>query len=140
MDLDELTPEERFAHEDEAIFVTRDLAAGIPEEEIIEQLLQLEWSESAAWKFVGRAKKELQLHRSSPKGRRQVVDIYFRQMVGGAVLTLIGVLLALYSLVAPSSLGFGITAIFYGKIFTGLVLFSTGRTKWKIYRGDDVGR
>ena len=72
--MDELSPEERFAHDAEDVFVPRDLADGVPEDEIVAKLVALGWDEDRARRFVEQYDVEQQPLTLSPEVRARLVN------------------------------------------------------------------
>jgi len=64
---DELTPEQRFAADDSEAMVHRELSRGRSREELIIELMRLDWSAPAAASFVDRVADDMRRHRSRPK-------------------------------------------------------------------------
>ena len=129
---DELSPAERFAHEDEHVFVPRDLASGVPEEEIVRKLVRLDWSPEQAVNYVRGFQRELQMIRESPESQAELADRYFRMMLGGIALTIFGVFLTAATVFAP--VGGSIVVVFVGLIAGGSAVASRGYSKWTALR------
>src|SRR4051794_31389025 len=86
---DELTPEQKFAAENPEKWVPGDLAKGRDREDILAELLRLDWTPKAAEALIERA-ADLERYRASPEERHRLVREAFRQMIGGLVLGVIG--------------------------------------------------
>lgn len=134
---DEPTPEQRFAAEAPEKWVPRDLARGRSREDIVADLLRLDWTSDDAAAFVDRAAADLARYRSSPEGRADLVRESFRQMVGGFTLSAVGAALFIWAVV-NESLPAGVGVAGFVLVIVGLVRGSRGYLRWSTYRGDDL--
>jgi hypothetical protein len=130
---DELTPEQKFAGEDAETMVPRALMLGRSPEEVVADLVALDWSPEAARALVARAAEDLKRFQESPESRRQLLGEARNQMVGGCLLGLIGAgLTASTFLFALAGAPFFIVA--FGLLLGGLVLAGRGWGRWRFYR------
>jgi hypothetical protein len=70
---EELTPEQKFAQDDPETLVPRELARGRTRDEIVADLVRLDWSEGAARATVDRIADEFERYTASPESRAQLV-------------------------------------------------------------------
>jgi len=132
---DELTPEQKFAAEDAETKVPRELLQGRSQEEIVADLIKLDWSPAAANAFVARVVDDLRRFQASPESRQRLVAEAWWQFVGGAILALLSVgLTASTFLFALAGSGFFVVA--FGLFFGGLILAGRGWARWRLYRGN----
>jgi hypothetical protein len=132
---DELTPAERFAHEEEYVFVPRDLSQGVSEDEIVAKLARLEWDPAKALAYVRQFQVEQQLWQGSPEERQGLVQHYYRQMLMGALLAGAGLLVTVLTFLVAIGHG-GIFVGLFGLIAVGLFMLVNGSSKWRLYRRD----
>lgn len=130
---DELTPEQKFAADDSEAMVSRALTRGRRQEEIVAELLRLDWSPEAARTMVARVANDLARFQHSPESRRQLVREARRQMFLGIATSIMGVLLTITTLFGAGALPFFIVT--YGLILVGLVVAGRGWARWRLYRG-----
>jgi hypothetical protein len=134
---DELTPEQRFAAEDAETLVPRALLLGKRPEEIVADLVKLDWSAPAARAFVERVMENMRQFRESPESRQRLIDEAFKQFVAGLVLAVVGL--------ATMGLGFTIWmigatgrivlfAVPFGAFAIGLGLMGRGWARWRLYK------
>lgn len=128
---EELTPEQKFAAESPEATVPRDLLLGRSPEEIIADLVRLDWSARSARSFVTHVQRELDRFRASPEARRTMIGSAWTQFLVGLLTGAIGLgltaMLLLVSLsivlLAPAWIG-----------FAGLVIMSRGWSRWRFYK------
>lgn len=84
------TPEQKFAAEDPETMVLRDLRLGSSRDQIVAKLIPQGWSQSRAERFVNELADDIQRYRESPEARRQLLAQARREMIGGAVMAIIG--------------------------------------------------
>jgi hypothetical protein len=133
---DELTPEQRFAAEDAETLVPRALLVGKEPEDIVADLVKLDWSPDAAKAFVDRVIEDMRQFRASPESRQQLIHNAFKQFVAGSLFALVGVgigaisfLLLLGGLVLIVMLG--VALFVFG---AGLVSGGRGWSRWRLYK------
>jgi hypothetical protein len=131
---DELTPEQKFAAEDAETMVPQALMHGRDPEDIVAELLRLDWSPEAARALVARVADDLERFHQSPESRERLVREARAQFVAGVALTLVGVLVTLSSLLAALG-GAPFFVVASGLVVVGLVLAGTGWARWRLYRG-----
>jgi hypothetical protein len=128
----ELTPEQKFSAEDPERIVARSLIAQRSREDIIAELVRLDWSRVAAESLIERIANDLVQFHSSPEHRALLIRSCRRQAILGFALAATGIFLT-----AVSALGalFGVHLfIFTGLIITGLVLGTRSLSRWRMYR------
>ena len=133
---DELTPEQRFAAEDAETLVPRALLLGKTPEEIVADLVKLDWTPAAATAFVERVLVDMRQFRESPESRQRLIRNAFKQFIGGILFMLIGigigavpVLALLRGFYFLAMLGLA-TAVFGGGLVTG----GRGWSRWRLYK------
>ena len=70
---EELTPEQKFAQEDAETVIPRELASGKTRDEIVSELLRLDWSPVAARRKVKMIADEFERYTASPESRNQLI-------------------------------------------------------------------
>jgi len=138
LDDDELTPQEKFYAESPESSVPRDLARGRSRREIIADLVRLGRSPQAAAAFVDEAAAELESFRSSPEGRRQLLNEAMRQIIGGLLMAALGIAGAAFGVVTAllaSPLHWSIL-FSLGLTVLGFATASRGYSRWCTYRSD----
>lgn len=134
---DELTPEQRFALEDEAVAVPRALARGQSREEVIADLVrQRDWSPAAAARYVDEFIAELARYHASPEARRDLVRHYRLRMIGGLLMLLVGLLFTT-AMVVFALAGAPVVIMTGGLIVLGLAVFFDSAGRWRRYRRSD---
>jgi hypothetical protein len=132
---DELTPEQKFAAEDPETMVGRELSRGRDREEIVADLVRLDWSPAAAEHFIDRVEQDLRRYSASPESRQALLREARRDMLAGLAMTVVGVgILAVTFLVAVVA-PFGVIVLSTG-MATGVVVFLRGWSRWRLYRRD----
>lgn len=132
---DELTPEERFAAEDAETLVPRALLLGRTPEEIVADLVQLDYSAPAARALVERVRNEMREFNASPQSRQRLIDAAFRQFAGGLIVAVLGGVVSA-ALLAIAVVGgwlciVGALLILGG----GITIAGRGWARWRLYRG-----
>jgi hypothetical protein len=135
---DELTPEQRFAAEDAEAMVPRALLQGRSPEDIVAELLRLDWSPAAAQSLVARAAADVRLLRESPEWRRRLLEHARRQFATGALLALLGAGITAFTLLAALTGAVPYYVVAAGLFFGGLMLLSRGWTRWRFYHHLDA--
>jgi hypothetical protein len=137
---DELTPEQQFAAEDAETLVPRALLLGKKPDDVVADLVKLDWSPPAAKAFVERVIEDMRQFRASPEGRQRLIANAFKQFIGGSLFVLIGVgigavsfLLLLGGLVLIVMLGVALL-VFGGGLVTG----GRGWSRWWLYKSWSV--
>ncbi len=87
---DELTPEQRFAAEDAETLVPRALLLGRRPEDVVGDLVKLDWSRAAAESLVARVIEDMRQFRASAESRQRLIDNAFKQFLGGLMLGFVG--------------------------------------------------
>jgi hypothetical protein len=91
---DELTPAQRSMAEDAETMVPRALLVGRSPDDIVADLIRLDWSPAAARALVERVANDLRRFHESPESRLQLLAEAKRQWLGGILLMLAGVVIA----------------------------------------------
>ena len=133
---DELTPEQKFAAEDPETMVPRALMRGRHPEEIVADLLRLDWSRPAALALIERVSDDLRKYHGSPEARRALVASAKRQCAAGLLIALIGMLLTAFSILLALAGGIPIVVFAVGMILGGFALAAPGWSRWRLYRRD----
>lgn len=138
MDEEELTPEQQFAAEDPESMVPKGLLRGRSEDDIVEDLLRLGWSNKAARFLVTRAAEDLRRYRESPEGRREVIAAARKQFMGGVMLASLGLGINLLNGLGALSGALPVYIFSLGIVVIGLIMLTRGRMRWKLYRGKEL--
>ena len=125
---DELTPEQRFAVEDAETLVPRALLAGKEPQDIVDDLIKLDWSPAAARALVRRVIEDMRQFRASTESRQRLIDNAFKQFIGGSLFALVGVGIALLGGLIMWLLVLGLL-VFFGGLVTG----GRGWSRWRLY-------
>ncbi|MFO0964153.1 MAG: hypothetical protein U0793_01015 [Gemmataceae bacterium] len=133
--LDDLTPEQKFAAEDPETMVPRLLMKGYRRQQIVIELVRLDWTPEAAHALIARVENDLRRFYASPESRRRLVAEARRQMWGGLLMTIFGVVVAFISFLSWA-LGVAPMILFFGFIGVGLVFFARGYQRTKLYKGE----
>jgi hypothetical protein len=132
---DELTPEQRFAADDAETLVPRALLLGRTPDEVVADLVKLDWSPAAARAFVKRVLNDMRQFNESPESRQRLIDSSFKQFVAGSIAALAaGVLTALaLGLAVVGGWPLAVVAV----VFLGgsLTVAARGWARWRLYRG-----
>jgi len=131
---DELTPEQKFAAEDAETMVPRALLIGRTPEEIVGDLVRLDWSPPAARDFVARVMEDMRQFRESRESRELLLANSWRQFVGGSVMMLAGCGLGALAFLAMVGGGIALFGLTFVVFFGGLVLAGRGWSRWRLYR------
>ncbi len=131
--MDELTPEQRFAAEDGEELVSRALAEGRAPEDIVAELVRMDWLPSTAEAFVAQTAAELRRCHESPQGREDLLRVARAQFFGG--LMIIGVAVALTFILLVKTTGAIPPIVATSALFmAGFVLSTRGWARWRLYR------
>ena len=135
---DDLTPEQRFAAEDAETLVPRALLLGKTPDEIVEDLIKLDYALPAARALVERIQREMREFNESPESRRRLIDAAHRQFLGGLIGAVIasGLTTALLGLMATSG-GLGCFLVLASLFLMGggFTMAGRGWARWRLYRG-----
>jgi hypothetical protein len=132
---DELTPEQKFAAEDPETMVPKALAQGRSHEDIVAELMRLDWSPEVASALVSRIENDLERYRRSPESRRDLVREARKEVAAGALLVLVALMFFAVTLLGAMAGAFPFAIIAIGMILTGFVLAGRGLARWRLYRG-----
>jgi hypothetical protein len=132
---DDLTPEQRFAAEDPEKTVPRDLMKGRDPDEIIADLVRLDWTPEAARSLFVRVGEDLRRFHSSPEGRAGLLAEARRQFVAGTLLVAMGVVVTAFTFFAALAGGLPFFVVAIGLIGGGGVLAGRGWSRWRFFRG-----
>lgn len=133
-DDDELTPEQKFAAEDPETLVPRELCRGRSREEIVAQLVRLDWPRARAEAFVERIADDLKHFRESPEARRQLKAEARREVFGGTVMVLLGIAGTTATLLAALGGVLLFVLVFIGLILGGFAYLGRGLKRLGVYR------
>src|SRR3954469_9974170 len=97
---DELTPQEKFDAENPETMVPRALSEGRDPEDIVRELVRLDWSPGAARALVARVADDLERFHESPESRAHLVREARVHVVGGALMVLLGAMVTVVTLIA----------------------------------------
>jgi hypothetical protein len=131
---DELTPEQKFAAEDPETLVPRRLMQGARPEEVVAELVRLDWTPEAAWALVERVEDDLRRFYSSPESRQRLVSEARREFVVGTLVALLGVGCSVLSFLLAFAGIIPAAILAAGTLFTGLAIASRGWARWRLYR------
>lgn len=134
---DELTPEQKFAAEDPELMVPRALMEGQSTEDIVAELVRLDWSPSATRTLVVRIADDLRRFYESPETRQQLLREAKTQLVSGFLLVFVSVGITVFTLLAALAGGLSFFVVGFGLFFGGLILVGRGWTRWRLYRGSE---
>jgi hypothetical protein len=131
---DELTPEQKFAAEDVETLVPRALLLGKKPEEVVADLVQLDWSAAAARALVARVTDQMRQFNESPESRRRLIDAAFKQFVGGLIAGLAAAILTAFVLIV--AMGGGGVFVIGALLLLGGSMTAAGRgwSRWRMYR------
>ena len=133
---DELTPEEKFAAEDAETMVPRALMAGRSRDDVIAELLRLDWKPHAAEALVARVIADLKRYHASPESRQALRSECRRQVLAGVLLLLLSVGIGVVSFVAAALRFYFWIGGCVGCLIVGIILLHRGWTRWRLYGGD----
>jgi hypothetical protein len=131
---DELTPEEKFAAEDAETMVPRALMEGRSREDIVAELVRLDWTPAAAHALVTRVADDLRRFHESPESRQQLVREARKQVVTGLLIILLGIGVTAFTFLAAMAGALPVIVVAIGLFSVGLVLVGRGWTRWQLYR------
>jgi cation transport ATPase len=135
---DELTPEEKFAAESAETKVPRELLEGRKAEEIIADLVRLDWKPDVARALVARVADDLRRYYESPQSRRQLIREARREFITGAIMALLALLVSLLTFFAAASGVISFWLLAGGLFFTGLIFLRRGWARWRLYRQVEI--
>jgi hypothetical protein len=136
---DELTPEQKFKAEHAEWMVPRALQRGKSREDIIAELIELDWTPEAAEALVARCASDLRRYHASPESRTQLLVEAKNQMALGVILAVLG-LFAAGAMVVFVLLGFTHFIVVCALFLVGFMIFARGYYRWRLYRGDVPGQ
>ncbi|HEX4611248.1 MAG TPA: hypothetical protein VH092_23855 [Urbifossiella sp.] len=128
---DELTPEQQFAAEDPGTMGPRALMQGRHPDEIVAEMVRLDWSPQAARAFVARVEDDLCRFDDSPESRARLVREAQSQVAAGLLFALVGVVL---TVLAMRSGWLACFVTMFGLFGVGLTVAGRGWTRWRLYR------
>ncbi len=131
---DELTPQEKFAAENPETMVPRALMDGRAPEDIVADLLRLDWSLPAARALVARAQDDLRRLHESPESRQLLLRESKQQFFAGLMLALLGVIFTTFTLLAALAGALPFILVAFGLFFGGLIMMGRGWARWRLYR------
>jgi hypothetical protein len=130
----ELTPEQKFAAEDAETMVPRALTQGRSPEDIVAELLRLDWSHEAAKALVARVASDLQRFHQSPESREHLVREARVQVAVGVAIALLGISVTAFTLLAALAGALPFFIVAFGLFFVGLMVAGRGLARWRLYR------
>lgn len=131
---DEPTPEEKFNAEDPYTMVPRELARGRDRNDIISELVQLDWKPHVATALVDRIASEIRALQASSEVRRQYATDAKRHMLAGAMLVLAGIGLTTWTFLAALAQPGAYAIITLGMVIAGAIVFRRGYSRWSLFR------
>ena len=132
----ELSPEEKFAAEDPETMVPRALMKGRNVDDIVAELVRLDWSPEAARALVARVADDLHRYHASPESRLRLVKEARMQVVGGILIALVAAGFTALTLLAAIRGSAPFFVVAFGLFFGGLMLAGRGCVRWRLYRQD----
>jgi hypothetical protein len=130
---DELTPEQKFAADDAETMVPRALLEGKPQEQIVADLIKLDYSPVGARKLVARIADELRRFRETPETREQFITQARNHLIAGSLLALVGIVFTIFTLVAAIAGATPIVVVAFGLIFGSMIVAGRGWSRWEFY-------
>jgi uncharacterized membrane protein len=132
---DELTPEQRFAAEDAETMVPRALLLGKSPDDVVADLVKLDYSVAAARTLVERVMREMQEFNESPESRKRLIDGAFKQFIGGLIATVIVAAITIPAMIFATAIAWAFALV--PVILFGATITMTGRgwARWRLYRG-----
>jgi hypothetical protein len=131
---DELTPEQQFAAESAHSMVPRALMAGRHPEDVVDDLVRLDWSRARARALVDQAIDDLRRFHASPEARQELLGAVRRQFFVGLGILAIGAGLSVLSILA-AALGLApVALVFHGLFVVGLAMTVVSAGRWRYYR------
>ena len=130
----ELTPEQKFNAESPERMVFRALLQGQHRDDIVADLLRLDWTPDAARSLVERVARDIERYRASPESRARLVRECRMQMIGGLLMALLGILASAISAFAALGGFIPVWFLLGGVILAGFLLASRGFSRWRLYR------
>ncbi len=118
--------------------VPRALSEGRSREEIIADLVRLDWSPAAAGALVDRIANDLKRFHESPERRQELVTEARQQMIGGLLMILLGLGGTAFTLLGALAGALPVAIVFYGLIVVGLILSGRGYSRWRLYGRDQL--
>ena len=134
---DELTPEQRFAAEDAETLVPRALLLGKSPDDIVADLVALDWSLPAARALVERFVNEMRKFNESPENRQRLIDRAFKQFVIGLFLSVLALTLVVMLLLLAIAIRGSLVLVAGALLVCGGSITAAGRgwSRWRLYRG-----
>jgi hypothetical protein len=135
----ELTPQEKFNAESAETMVPRALLAGRSREDIVAELVRLDWAPEQAQALIDRVARDLERLRASPESRLALVNESRREMLLGLGLLVFGLFVTGVGLLSAMT---GLMPVWFlasGVIVTGLALALRGHSRWRLYRRENLG-
>jgi hypothetical protein len=132
---DELTPEQRFAADDAETLVPRALLLGRTPDEVVADLVKLDWAPAAARAFVERVRNDMRQFNESPASRQQLIDSSFKQFVGGLIAALASGCLTVFTLALAMVGGWPLALVAILLLGGSLTVAARGWARWRLYRG-----
>jgi hypothetical protein len=135
---EELTPEQKFAAEDAETMVPRALMQGRNPDDIVRDLMRLDWTPSAAREMVSRVLDDLQRFHDSPEARADLLTEARKQIFLGVCLVFLSVCISGFTLIAALAGGMQVVVVAIGLLLVGFVIAGRGLARWKLYRRDGL--
>jgi hypothetical protein len=132
---DDLTPEQKFAAEDAETLVPRALLLGKTPDEIVADLMQLDWSPAAARALVTRVQNDMRQFNESPEARQKLIDAAFKQFIGGLLASIAAGIFVASTLFIAMVGGWCVVIPALFLLGSGITVAGRGWTRWRLYRG-----
>ena len=135
---DELTPEQKFKAEHAEWMVPRALQRGKNREEIIAELIRLDWTPEAADAIVTRCANDLRRYHASPESRNHLLVEAKNQMALGVILAVLG-MFAIGAMIFFVLIGVTHFIVVSALFLVGFMVFARGYYRWRLYCRDVPG-
>lgn len=112
----------------------RQLLAGRDSEQIVADLIKLDYSPAAARALIARVENDLRRLYASPESRQRLMKEARQQCVGGAILALLGALITAYTFIASLAGYVPFVVVAIGFVCGGIMLAKRGYTRWSLCR------
>lgn len=129
-----LSAEDQAALDNLTNAVARDLAQGVPPQQIAQMLVKQGWSAENARDYVQNVNQAVQSYRQSDPARAQIAGAYAKHMVIGALWAVGGIAVTALTFSAASSSGGGRYVVAWGAIAFGIFDFFRGLFGWLKYK------
>ena len=131
---DELSPEQKFAADGPEVMIPRMLKQGRSVEEVVKELVRLDWSASSARALVLRYVDDLQRIHDSLESSEKLLQEIRLQMAMGGMLALAGVGITVVTLLAALAGEIPFFIVAFGLFLGGTVMLLHGWNRMNLYR------